>query len=85
MAAAGGSKPLCVGIESGTATGWTFTDWVEDMVLRQHGGDVYDQWVTTRSSSTIRRSSKSMQTVADLWTEENVFAAGGIDRRHQLR
>ena len=28
MAADGGAKPLCVGIESGTATGWTYTDWV---------------------------------------------------------
>ena len=32
MAAADGPKPLCVGIESGTATGWMFTDWTEDMV-----------------------------------------------------
>ena len=35
-----------VGIESGTATGWMFTDWVEDMMLRLWGGDVYDQWIT---------------------------------------
>ena len=40
-----GMKPWCVGIESGNATGWTYTDWVEDMVLRQHGPEVYDQWV----------------------------------------
>jgi alpha-glucoside transport system substrate-binding protein len=40
MAADGGPKPLCVGIESGQATGWTYTDWVEVMVLRQHGPDV---------------------------------------------
>jgi len=46
MAAAGGSKPLCVGIESGTATGWMFTDWTEDMMLRLWGADVYDQWIT---------------------------------------
>ena len=34
MAADDGPKPLCVGIESGQATGWPYTDWVEDMVLR---------------------------------------------------
>ena len=45
ITAAGGSKALCVGIESGQATGWTYTDWVEEMVLRQAGADVYDQWV----------------------------------------
>ena len=38
--AADGNRPLCVGIESGQATGWPFTDWVEDMVLRQHGAEV---------------------------------------------
>ena len=39
-------KPWCVGLESGEATGWPGTDWVEDFVLRQAGPDVYDQWVT---------------------------------------
>ena len=59
MAAAGGSKPLCVGIESGTATGWMFTDWVEDMMLRLHGGDVYDQWVSNEVTfDDPRRSSR---------------------------
>ncbi|MFV9672703.1 MAG: ABC transporter substrate-binding protein [Acidimicrobiia bacterium] len=42
---ANGQTPWCVGIESGPATGWPFTDWVEDIVLRQHGPDVYDLWV----------------------------------------
>jgi alpha-glucoside transport system substrate-binding protein len=77
MAAAGGSKPLCVGIESGTATGWMFTDWVEDMMLRLHGGDVYDQWVTNEIKFDDPRVIEAMQAVKDLWTEENVFAAGG--------
>ena len=77
MAAAGGSKPLCVGIESGTATGWMFTDWVEDMMLRLHGGDVYDQWVTNEVKFDDPMVIEAMQAVSDLWTEENVFAAGG--------
>ncbi len=38
-------KPWCAGIESGTATGWTATDWLEDYLLRTAGPDVYDQWV----------------------------------------
>lgn len=40
-----GDTPLCVGIESGTATGWPFTDWVEELVLRQEGIDYYNDWV----------------------------------------
>lgn len=43
--AATGIKPWCAGIESGVATGWPATDWVEDLMLRKHGPDVYDQWV----------------------------------------
>jgi alpha-glucoside transport system substrate-binding protein len=43
--AASGIKPWCAGIESGEATGWVVTDWVEDAMLRENGADVYDQWV----------------------------------------
>ncbi len=43
--AASGIKPWCAGIESGEATGWPATDWLEDVLLRSVGPDVYDQWV----------------------------------------
>ncbi|GAA4900246.1 ABC transporter substrate-binding protein [Stackebrandtia albiflava] len=46
LAGTEGAKPWCAGIDSGEATGWPVTDWVEDMMLREHGGDVYDQWVS---------------------------------------
>ena len=39
------SKPWCAGIESGDATGWPATDWVEDVMLRTAGPEVYDKWV----------------------------------------
>lgn len=38
-----GHTPWCIGLESGAASGWPGTDWIEDFVL-QNGGDVYDQW-----------------------------------------
>jgi alpha-glucoside transport system substrate-binding protein len=44
--AATGKKPWCAGIESGDATGWVLTDWMEDLVLRDAGADVYDQWIS---------------------------------------
>ena len=40
-----GEKPWCAGIESGVATGWVATDWLEDVLLRTQGAEVYDQWV----------------------------------------
>jgi len=41
-----GGTPWCVGFESGGATGWPATDWMEDIMLRTAGPDTYDQWVT---------------------------------------
>jgi alpha-glucoside transport system substrate-binding protein len=40
-----GSTPWCVGYESEGSTGWPATDWMEDIMLRTAGSDVYDQWV----------------------------------------
>lgn len=37
-------KPWCAGFESGDASGWPGTDWIEDVMLRTQGADVYDQW-----------------------------------------
>jgi alpha-glucoside transport system substrate-binding protein len=34
----------CIGIESGAASGWPATDWIEDFVIRQSGPVVYDAW-----------------------------------------
>ena len=41
---ADGTPPWGIGLESGAASGWPGTDWIEDFVVRQ-GPDVYDQWV----------------------------------------
>ena len=42
---ADGGTPWCLGMESGDATGWVGTDWIEDIMLRTAGAEVYDQWV----------------------------------------
>lgn len=41
---ADGSTPWCVGLESGGATGWPATDWIEDIMLRTAGPETYDKW-----------------------------------------
>ncbi|SIT87515.1 ABC transporter substrate-binding protein [Microbacterium sp. RU33B] len=38
--------PWCAGIESGGATGWGATDWLEEYVLRYGGLDTYNEWIT---------------------------------------
>ncbi|HEX2575676.1 MAG TPA: ABC transporter substrate-binding protein, partial [Aquihabitans sp.] len=40
-----GGTPWCIGLQSEGSTGWPATDWMEDIVLRTAGPDVYDQWV----------------------------------------
>ncbi|GAB4311581.1 MAG: ABC transporter substrate-binding protein [Candidatus Bipolaricaulota bacterium] len=40
-----GKTPWAVGLESGAASGWAGTDWIEDIMLRTAGPDLYDQWV----------------------------------------
>ncbi len=77
MAAADGPAPLCVGIESGQATGWPFTDWVEEMMLRLHGPDTYDQWISNELAFDSPEVQEAMQRVVDLWADDNVFASSG--------
>ena len=40
-----GSTPFVIGAESGAATGWPLTDWIEIILLNQFGPEIYDKWV----------------------------------------
>ena len=73
-----GDTPLCVGIESGPATGWPFTDWTEELILRREGIDYYNGWVAHDTPFDDPPVVDSMAAVSDLWaTEGMVYAAGG--------
>ena len=75
---ANGQAPWCIGIASGDATGWVFTDWMEDMMLRIHGPDVYDQWVSNEIPFDDPRVIEVAEFVGDIWfAEGNVL--GGRD------
>ncbi|CAA9361039.1 MAG: Alpha-glucosides-binding periplasmic protein AglE precursor [uncultured Nocardioidaceae bacterium] len=41
-----GTPPWCFTIASEGSTGWPATDWMEDLVARYGGPDVYQQWVS---------------------------------------
>lgn len=43
---AAGTAPWCMGMEAGTATGWQFTDWVEEVMLRTASPEAYNQWIS---------------------------------------
>jgi alpha-glucoside transport system substrate-binding protein len=42
--AAKGTTPWAVGVESGAASGWTGTDWLENIFLRMYGPAMYKDW-----------------------------------------
>jgi alpha-glucoside transport system substrate-binding protein len=69
-----GETPWCIGIGSGGATGWPYTDWMEDVMLRLHGPDVYDQWVNHEIPFDDPKVIEVGNFINDLWGEEgNVF------------
>jgi alpha-glucoside transport system substrate-binding protein len=45
IVASGNMAPWSVAIESGEASGWPATDWIEQILLHESGGEVFDQWV----------------------------------------
>jgi alpha-glucoside transport system substrate-binding protein len=73
---ANGDTPLCVGIESGEATGWPMTDWIEDFVLRMSGPDVFEQWVNHEIPFTDPQPVAAAQAVYDLWSTEGAVFGG---------
>lgn len=40
-----GITPWSIGLESGAASGWPGTDWIEDIMLRTADPETYDKWV----------------------------------------
>ncbi|MPZ53446.1 MAG: extracellular solute-binding protein, partial [Acidimicrobiia bacterium] len=71
---ADGKNAWCIGTGSDAATGWPATDWMEDIVLRQAGTEVYDGWVAgdvAFSSPEITAAAETFGQV--LFTEGYVF------------
>jgi alpha-glucoside transport system substrate-binding protein len=74
---ADGGTPWCIGLESGGATGWPATDWIEDIMLRTQPPEVYDGWVTNEIKFNDPRIVEAIETFGSFAkTEENV--AGGV-------
>jgi alpha-glucoside transport system substrate-binding protein len=74
---ADGIKPWCGGIESGGATGWPATDWLEQIMLRMYGGDVYDQWVNHTLLFDSPEVTAAMDTLAG-WMKNPEYVNAGF-------
>lgn len=62
-----GDVPWSVGIESGDADGWVATDLIEDIILRQSGTTVYDQWVAGEVAFSSTEIQQAFETLDSLW------------------
>ncbi|MGX5680965.1 ABC transporter substrate-binding protein [Schumannella luteola] len=71
-----GAAPWCAGFGSDAATGWPGTDWVEDLVLRQAGPDVYDQWVSHEIPFTDDAIASAFDSVGDILLNPEYVNAG---------
>jgi alpha-glucoside transport system substrate-binding protein len=76
-----GAAPWCAGFESGTATGWPGTDWIEDYVLRQAGTDVYDQWAAGEVPFTDPQIKTAFDSVGEILLNPATVNAGFGDVR----
>jgi alpha-glucoside transport system substrate-binding protein len=76
IADAKGSAPWCAGFGSDAATGWPGTDWVEDLVLRQAGPEVYDQWVSHEIPFTDPAIQTAMDSVGEILLNPEFVNAG---------
>ena len=63
----------CVGLESGSASGWPGTDWIEDIVLRQAGPQVYNDWWAGKVKWSSPEIKAAFETFGDVLDE----SAGG--------
>lgn len=69
-----GKTPWCLGIESGTATGWPATDWMEELVLKYGGIEQYNAWIShqvTFESPLVKKAADTFQQIA--FTPGNVL------------
>lgn len=79
--AASGTKPWCVGVESGDATGWPATDWIEDIMLRTQTPEVYDQWTTHEIPFNDPRVAEAFEQAGSILKNEEYVNGGfgGVD------
>ncbi len=76
IVAAGDVKPWCAGIASGNATGWPATDWLEEVVLRSAGPDVYDDWVDGKVKFTDPPIADALAKVGEILKNPKYVNAG---------
>ena len=71
-----GTTPWCIGLESGAASGWPGTDWLEDIVIRQSGPDLYDSWWQGKTKWSSPEIKKAFQTWGTIIADPKMVLGG---------
>jgi alpha-glucoside transport system substrate-binding protein len=74
--AAAGTTPWCIGIESGAATGWVGTDWMENIMLRTQPVDKYDQWISHELMFDSPEVKGAWEIMDSIWSDDSLVYGG---------
>jgi alpha-glucoside transport system substrate-binding protein len=75
---ADGGVPWSTGIESGDATGWVATDWIQDILLRTEGPEFVEQWVKHEAAWTDPAIKAAWEEYYGIVASDE-YALGGAD------
>jgi alpha-glucoside transport system substrate-binding protein len=71
-----GDTPWCIGIESGAATGWAATDWIEALMLRTTTAENYDKWVAGTLKFDSPEVRKAISYMQPIWFNDKMVYGG---------
>jgi alpha-glucoside transport system substrate-binding protein len=74
--ASDGDTPWCIGIESGAATGWTMTDWIEDTLLRVAPPEDYDAWIAGELAFDSPQVNEALDYIEAIWFNDDYVYGG---------
>ena len=73
---ADGNTPWAIGLESGAASGWPGTDWIEDIMLRIAPPETYDAWVNHEIAWTNEAVMEAFEIFGEI-ARSNEYVYGG--------
>lgn len=74
--------PWCLGVEDGGASGWTLSDWLEEVLLTTQGSSAYDRWARHEVPLDDPSAVKALKEVESLVLAEGHVPGGRTGARH---
>jgi len=71
-----GMTPWAIGLESGAASGWVGTDWLENIFLKTHGAEKYKEWYEGKLAWTSDEVRQIWETWGQIVANEKMIYGG---------